>query len=74
MTWFDNSINTKIRGLPDSNGSIGEKLTIFKDLYSWKTTPKQQTDWYKFQMAAKNHLKDGLKVLEPAFEYSGFDL
>lgn len=65
--WFNSAIDTKVIGLRDN--SIPHIMTIFKDKYSWKKSiKKQQTHWYKFQEAVKEHEKFGVKLLSPVFK------
>lgn len=73
--WFDDAIETKVRGLRDSEDGLGHKLTLFQDEYYWRDSKnKQQTHWYRFQEAVKEHEKAALKLLSPRFARMGIDL
>ena len=54
--WFNEAIEQKVRGLPDSKSPIIGRLTFFKDEYKWKKgVNKEDTHWFKFQEAVKEH-------------------
>jgi hypothetical protein len=73
--WFDEAIKTNVRGMRDSHEGLKEKLTIFQDEYYWyDDNKKEQTDWYKFQEAVKEHQRSAIKLLSPRFKTMGVDL
>ena len=73
--WLDGAIYTKVRGARDSENSIGAMMTLFKDEHYWREdVEKEQTHWYRFQEAVKEHEIFGLKVLTPTFQKMGYDL
>ena len=73
--WFDEAIDTRVKGLKDSKSGIFAEMTVFKDEHFWKTDKdKKTTHWYKFQKAVKQHEGYALKLLSPHFEQIGIDL
>lgn len=73
--WFDKAIITKVHGLKDSDDGILSKFTIFQDDYYWREDMnKEETDWYRFQEAVKQHERLGIKLLSPIFNKMGYDL
>jgi len=73
--WFDAAVETKVRGGKDSHEGIKAKFTLFEDEYYWRgELDKEQTHWYKFQEAVKEHEKFALKLLCPTFKKMGIDL
>ena len=73
--WFDEAIDTRVRGFRDSKTGIFADFTVFKDEYWWKEDKdKKTTDWYKFQSSAKQHERFALKLLSPLFNQIGIDL
>lgn len=73
--WFDEAIETKIRGLPDSHEGLKAKITLFKDEYLWKAgVEKEDTHWFKFQEAVKEHERFAIKLLTPKFRQMDYDL
>jgi len=66
--WFDEAIETDVQGLEDSHEGLMSKITLFEDKYYWKEgVNKEETDWFKFQEAVKEHERVGLKLLGPIF-------
>jgi len=54
--WFNEAIEQKVRWFKDSQDGILAKFTIFKDQYWWKEdVNKEDTHWFKFQEAVKEH-------------------
>jgi hypothetical protein len=54
--WFNEAIEHKIRWFKDSQDGILARFTIFKDQYRWKEdVNKEDTHWFKFQEAVKEH-------------------
>ncbi|MFW6314999.1 MAG: hypothetical protein ACOC0S_05375 [Desulfohalobiaceae bacterium] len=73
--WFDEAIETDVHGLKDSHQGLISKLTLFEDKYFWKEVVNQEeTHWFKFQEAVKEHEKLGLKLLRPIFAKMKIDL
>lgn len=67
--WFDEAIETEIHGLEDSHQGVMAKLTLFEDKYFWREdVSREDTDWFKFQEAVKEHEALGLKLLKPLFQ------
>ncbi len=73
--WFDAAIDTKVRGLRDSNEGLKSRLTIFKDEYYWKDgIDKEDSHWFRFQEAVKEHERFAIKTLTPRFKEMGYDI
>ena len=73
--WFDEAIETDVQGLEDSHEGLMSKITLFEDKYYWKEgMNKEETDWFKFQEAVKEHERVGLKLLGPIFARMKIDL
>ena len=74
-SWFDEAIDTKVRGLKDSHHGLLARFTFFKDEYFWKeSSDKTDTNWYKFQEAVKEHQSFALKVLSKTFNKMGINI
>ena len=70
--WFDQAINTKVRGFKDSNNGLLKLFNIFKDKYYWQEDIDiEHTHWFKFQEAVKQHQFEAIKLLEPRFQEAG---
>ena len=51
------------------------QLTLFEDRYYWKRAiSKEDTHWYRFQEAIKEHRKAGAELMEPVFRWMGVDI
>jgi hypothetical protein len=73
--WFDEAVVTKVHGLRDSHDGIGNILNIFKDEFFWVDEPnKENYDWYRFQVAVKDHEHKGLEILVPTFAKMNINL
>jgi len=73
--WFDQAVETEIRGLKDTHDGVLSSLTIFEDRYFWKQgVAKETTHWYRFQEAVKAHERAGLPLLQERFAQMGVDL
>lgn len=73
--WFNQAIKTDVKGLPDSKEGMLSLFTVFKDDYYWKEDKaSEDTNWYKFQEAVKEHEKFALKLLQPTFTKMGINL
>ena len=50
-------------------------LTILKDKFYWREdVKKEETDWYRFQEAVKEHQKVGMDLVKPIFDKMEVDL
>lgn len=71
--WFDLAIKREVRGLKDFINEILPGFTMFKDKYWWRAL-KEETDWYNFQEAVKEHQKAMLPVVNGVFKMMGKDI
>ena len=70
--WFNQAINTKVRGFKDSNNGILKLFNLFKDKYYWQDNINiEESNWFKFQEAVKQHQFEAIKILEPRFLEAG---
>jgi hypothetical protein len=70
--WFNEAIETRVKGLPDSHQGLLAGITIFKDEYFWREDKdKKTTDWYKFQRAVKEHERVAIDLMSPHFAQIG---
>ncbi len=73
--WFNEAIETDIRGLKDNPDGLINGLTMFEDKHYWKKAINpEQTNWYRFQEAVKEQEKFGIKLLSDRFKNMGYDL
>ncbi len=73
--WFDAAIDEKIHGMKDSLEGLPAKFTIFRDEYFWHDEEnRENTDWYRFSEAVKEHEQFAIKVLTPTFRKIGINL
>jgi hypothetical protein len=73
--WFNESIETDIRGLRDTHDGIMAHFTLFQDKHYWKEgIVKEKTKWFLFQEAVKQHEKFAIKQLSPVFAEMGYNL
>jgi len=73
--WFDEAIETEIRGLRDTHDGIMAHFTLFQDKHYWKEgIIKEETKWFRFQRAVKQHEKFAIKQLSPVFAEMGYNL
>jgi len=73
--WFNDAIETKVKGLPDSQNGLMAGITIFRDEYSWnEDKDKKTTHWYRFQRSVKEHERFALTSMSPHFAQIGVDL
>ncbi len=73
--WFDEAIETEIRGLKDSKEGLASKLTIMRDKHFWREdVEKEKTDWFRFQEAVKEHQTLAMGYLKPTFDKMDIDL
>ena len=73
--WFNKAIEQEVRGLKDSQDGILAKFTIFKDQYWWKEdVTGEDTDWFKFQEAVKEHQALALGPVNKLCQTMGIDI
>ena len=73
--WFDKAIEQEVHGLEDSQDGILAKFTIFKDQYWWKEdVRKEDTHWFKFQEAVKEHQSLALGPVNKRCQTMGIDI
>lgn len=73
--WFDAAIDTEVRGLKDNPDGILHGFTIFKDRHYWKEGVRHEdSHWYRFQQAVKEHERFGIMQLSPIFKTMGYNL
>lgn len=57
-------MNEKVRGLRDRSDYTLMRWAVLEDTYTWKDrTTYQQSDWFLFQEAVKDHQKQSFAVL-----------
>lgn len=68
--WFEEAVHERVRGLKDRSLELyGIDLRRwldfwFTDLYTWKDPDRyQETNWYRFQVAVKDHQRETLEIL-----------
>lgn len=62
--WFDAAVNEDVRGWRDRLEGMLAPLDPFPDTYSWKDRDGyQQTDWWRFQEAVKDHQNEAWEIL-----------
>ncbi|MFO7962737.1 MAG: DUF6765 family protein [Desulfobacterales bacterium] len=72
--WFDQAVISVVRGMKD-RGGIWSNLFHFEDAYFWREDIRvENTDWYRFQEAVKQHERFGIELLSPVFKKMGYDL
>ena len=73
--WFNKAIEQEVHGLTDSQDGILAKFTIFKDQYWWKEdVRKEDTHWFKFQEAVKEHQALALGPVNKRCKTMGIDI
>jgi hypothetical protein len=73
--WFDEAVETKIRGLKDSNDGLASTFYLIKDKYFWREDVEmEKTDWFRFQEAVKAHQGLAMGYLKPVFDKMDIDL
>ena len=73
--WLEDAVDIDVRGLRDSHQPYWSELTLFQDRYYWKRgVSKEDTHWYRFQEAVKEHREAGVRLLRPLFEQMGVDI
>lgn len=72
--WFSESIEQKVVGLKDSANELLSQFTVFKDEYWWRNgIKKENTDWFKFQEAIKEHQIVALTAINSMCKYMEID-
>lgn len=62
--WLDKATDQRVRWFRDARGKFTSWFRIFTDEYYWKKDiKKEETDWFKFQEAIKNHQAETLPLL-----------
>ncbi len=73
--WFDEAIDTEIRGGKDSHEGLKARFTLFEDKYFWKEEVEIEcSNWFKFQEAVKDHQKIAMEQITPVFKEMGLEL
>ncbi|MBI5919458.1 MAG: hypothetical protein HY849_08825 [Nitrosomonadales bacterium] len=73
--WFDQAIETDVRGLKDLKSGLLAGITLFRDKYYWRPDQdKTKTNWYRFQEAVKEQERLGIQLLSGRFRNMGMDL
>lgn len=73
--WFDEAIETHVRGLIDNPDGLLNSFTLFQDKYYWKDgIDPETTKWFRFQEAVKDQEKFGIQLLSKTFKNMGYDL
>ena len=73
--WFRQAIETEVHGFKDLPGGLGAMVTFFKDKYFWREdVDREETHWFRFQEAVKEHQKMAMERLQPRFAKMGIDL
>lgn len=73
--WFDEAIDTDVRGLKDGANGLLNGLALFEDKHYWKDgIDPLKTNWYRFQEAVKEQEKFGIELLSGRFKNMGYDL
>lgn len=73
--WFNAAIETEVRGLRDPGEGIAALFTLLPDSYRFRRdVDHEQTHWYGFQEAVKDHERLALRLLAPIFSQMGVDI
>lgn len=73
--WFTAAIATRVNGLRDPGEGIAALFTLFPDSYRFRPELEpEETHWYAFQEAVKDHERAALDLLEPTFRQMGVDI
>ncbi|MEA1935615.1 MAG: DUF6765 family protein [Thermodesulfobacteriota bacterium] len=73
--WFEDAIETKVRGLKDSKKGLASTFIIMRDKYFWREdVDKEKTDWFRFQESVKAHQALAMEYLKTTFDKMGIDL
>lgn len=73
--WFNEAIEQRVRLFEDPHEGILSKFTLFKDEYFWKEdVEKEDTHWFRFQVAVKEHQAFALDPINDKCETMGCDI
>lgn len=73
--WFDEAIEREVHGFEDPHDGIRSKFILFKDEYWWKDDiDKEDTHWFKFQVAVKEHQALALDPINDRCKAMGVDI
>ncbi|MEJ2406672.1 MAG: hypothetical protein P8171_20735 [Candidatus Thiodiazotropha sp.] len=73
--WFNAAIVTRVRGLRDPGEGLAALFTLFPDSYTFREdVDHEQTHWFRFQEAVKEHERTALDLLEPLFGQMAVDI
>ncbi|MEJ2669088.1 MAG: hypothetical protein P8077_02100 [Gammaproteobacteria bacterium] len=73
--WFDQAIESEVRGQEDTHEGLMARFTLFEDRHYWREDTDHQTShWFCFQEAVKEHEQAGIKQLTPCFAEMGYKL
>ncbi len=73
--WFDAAIETKVRGLKDSDSGLLSMFTMLHDKFYWRDgVDKEKTDWFRFQESVKEHQRFAMGHLDRLFRKMGVNL
>jgi len=73
--WFKAAIDIKVMGIKDSDSGLLAMFTLLRDKLYWKeSVDKEKTDWYRFQVAVKEHQAMAMVDMDRLFARMGIDL
>ena len=73
--WFEKAIDCKVNGLKDYRSKFIPEFAIMKDDYFWKNgIKKEDTCWFKFQEAVKDHQATMLPLINNRYKSMGVDI
>ncbi|NOZ69316.1 MAG: hypothetical protein GXP46_08770 [Deferribacteres bacterium] len=73
--WFNDAIETEVRGLRDSDSGLLSMFTMLRDRLYWRDgVNREKTDWFRFQEAVKEHQRFAMGHLDKLFRKMGVNL
>ena len=73
--WFDEAIERKVNLCVDPQDGVWSKFILFKDEYFWREdVDKEDTHWFRFQVAVKDHQAFALDPINDECKKMGFDI
>ena len=73
--WFDAAIETKVRGLKDSDSGLLSMFTMLHDKFYWRDgVDREKTDWLRFQESVKEHQAFAMGSLDKLFKKMNVNL
>ena len=73
--WFDAAIETKVRGLKDSDKGLLSMFTMLRDKLYWRDgVDREKTDWFRFQESVKEHQRFAMGSLDKLFKKMDMNL